>query len=74
MDKKTEREQRFTNVLDIFQGREHELYSNQDITDESQMMFPAYRFALNALKGILDSTKAWNVTREDNGKRRETAL
>ncbi len=74
MGKKAESEQRFSNVLDIFQGREHELYSNQDITDESQMMFPAYRSALNALKGILDSTKTWNVTREDEGQRRETAL
>lgn len=74
MDKKTESEQRFSNVLDIFLGREHELCSNQDITDESQMMFPAYRSALNALKGILDSTKTWNVTREDKGQRRETAL
>lgn len=51
-------------ILELLRGREHELYSTQDITDSSRLMYPAYNAALIALEGILTSSRDWNGKRE----------
>ena len=47
-------------ILEIIDERELELAYDQDITDESKIMYPAYRDALEALIGIIRSNEIWH--------------
>jgi hypothetical protein len=53
-----------SNVLEIISQQEHALLVEQDITDESKLMYPAFQAALMALDGILTTSDEWNEKRE----------
>lgn len=46
-------------VLRINAGHELALLGKQPVTDNEQLMYPAYRAALDALNGILASSREW---------------
>lgn len=46
-------------VLRIYAGHELALLGKQPVTDAEQLMYPAYRTALDALNGILASSREW---------------
>lgn len=58
-------------ILYINEGHELELLGKQLVSDPKQLMYPAFRAAMDALKGIVDSSKNWNERNRRN--RRGTA-
>lgn len=50
--------------LTLHTGEEHNLYINSNISDASELMYPAFQAALASLREILDNASKWEDTRK----------